>query len=228
VAKEISDEEEERSGPGIPTAAAAKMLLRRDLLVLCSALFLGQMASTALAAFYPVYLVERVGMATKWVGLVAQVGVLFEILFVAGCGLFVRRLGTRGVLIAGLLCSALRLGLLAESQDPIVAVGTQVFHGMLVVVLGVLPQPLLDRHAGDDFRHSMQGLYVMLMGCGKATGSLIGGILAAQSLSQVFGYSAVACVAAAALILFGFRDRLAAVVPQTDEVPPVETSVAAR
>jgi PPP family 3-phenylpropionic acid transporter len=215
----LQDSREERGGPGIPTAAAARVLFRANMLVLCAALFLGQMASTALAAFYPVYLTERVGMGLQWVGLVAQVGVVFEVFFVLGCGWFGRRIGTRGMLVAGFSGTALRLVLLAIAQDPITAVATQVLHGMLVVVLGVLPQPLLDRHASDNFRHSMQGLYVMLMGCGKMVGSLAAGALAEHSLQAVFGYGAALCAAAGALILFGFRDRPPATASQPIAVP---------
>jgi PPP family 3-phenylpropionic acid transporter len=195
------------AGPGIPTAAAVRALLQPGLRAFVAALFLSQMASTALAAFYPIYLTERVGLAAKWVGLIAQVGVVFEIFFVLGCGWFVRRLGTRGVLVAGLLGTVVRLGMLAASADPVVAVGSQVLHGALVVVLGVLPQPFLDRHAADDCRHSMQGVFVMLMGCGKVLGSLAAGPVAAYSLQAVFGYGGALCAAGALLATVAFRER---------------------
>lgn len=204
----------QRASAGLPTAAAARTLLQPDLLLLCIALFLGQMASTAHAAFYPVYLIERVGMPFEWVGLVSQVGVVFEIFFVLGCGWMIRRLGTRGVLVAGFAGTALRFGLISISVEPAVAVATQVMHGMLVVILGVLPQPLLNRHAGDDCRHSMQGMYVMLMGCGKTAGSLAAGAVAAQALQPVFGWGALLCSIAGVLILLGFRDR--APIPKRD------------
>lgn len=193
-------------GAGLPTAAAVRALLRPNLLVFCAALFMAQMASTAMAAFYPVYLTESVGVGAKWVGLIAQVGVLTEVGFVAGCGWLLGRLGTKGLLVAGLSSAAVRLGLLAASAAVPVAVGTQLFHGMQMVMMGVLPQTLLDRHADDGYRHSVQGVYVMLMGVGKTAGSLAAGWVAGYGVAGVFGYGAGACAAAAALAVVAFRE----------------------
>jgi PPP family 3-phenylpropionic acid transporter len=195
-----------RPGPGLPTAAAARALLAPNLLVFCAAVFLAQMASTAMAAFYPVYLTERVGIAVEWVGLIAQVGVVVEVFFVWGFGWLAGRLGVKGVLVAGLACVAARLLLLAGFATAPVAVGSQLFHGIHVLMMGVLPQTFLDRHAADDCRHSIQGVFVMLMGIGKMAGSLAAGPIAAHSLQAVFGYGAGLCAAAAVLAAVAFRE----------------------
>lgn len=215
-----------RAGAGLPTAAAARTLLRPNLLVFCAALFLAQMASTAMAAFYPVYLTERVGIAVEWVGLIAQVGVVVEVFFVWGFGWLADRIGTKGVLVAGLACVALRLLLMAAFATVPVAVGTQLFHGIHVLMMGVMPQTFLDRHADDDCRHSIQGVYVMLMGVGKMAGSLAAGPVAAHSLQAVFGYGAALCAVAAGLALAAFRETpvaqpgpLAAPSPDVDLAP---------
>ncbi|CAA9417156.1 MAG: hypothetical protein AVDCRST_MAG64-3076 [uncultured Phycisphaerae bacterium] len=208
-----------RPGTGLPTAAAARTLLRPNLLVFCAALFLAQMASTAMAAFYPVYLTERVGIAVEWVGLIAQVGVVVEVFFVWGFGWVADRLGTKGVLVAGLACVAVRLALMAAFATVPVAVGTQLFHGIHVLMMGVMPQTFLDRHAADDCRHSIQGVYVMLMGVGKAAGSLAAGPVAAHSLQAVFGYGAALCAVAAGLALAAFRET-----PAARPVPPAGPS----
>jgi PPP family 3-phenylpropionic acid transporter len=195
-----------RPGPGLPTAAAAGTLLRPPLLAFCLALLLAQAAGAGMATFYPVYLTEQAGVATKWVGLIAQVGVVVEMFFVFGCGWLVARLGVKGVLIAGLAATAARLGLLAASTAMAVAIGTQLFHGIYLVMTGVVPQTFLDRHAKDDYRHSVQGVFVMLMGCGKVLGNLAGGAVAAVSVQAVFGWGAALCTATCLFVLLTFRE----------------------
>jgi PPP family 3-phenylpropionic acid transporter len=187
-------------------AAAARTLLRPPLLAFCAALMLAQAAGAGMATFYPVYLTERVGVAAHWVGLIAQVGVVVEAVFVYACGWIVARLGVKGVLLAGVLGTAIRLGMLAASPALAVAVGTQLFHGIYLIMTGVVPQSFLDRHADDDCRHSVQGVFVMLMGCGKVIGNLAFGVVAAASLQAVFGYGAVLCGATAAFVALAFRE----------------------
>ena len=195
-----------RAGPVLPTAAAARTLLRPPLLAFCVALMLAQAAGAGMATFYPVYLTERVGVAAHWVGVIAQVGVVVEALFIYACGWIVARVGVKGVLLTGLLGTAVRLGLLAASSALSVAVGTQLFHGVYLIMTGVVPQTFLDRHADDDCRHSVQGVFVMLMGCGKVLGNLAFGLVAAVSVQAVFGYGALLCAATAALVTVAFRE----------------------
>ena len=210
------------AGRGLPTAAAARTLLQPNLIVFCAALFMAQMASTAMAAFYPVYLTERVGIAVEWVGLIAQVGVVVEVIFVWGFGWVADRIGTKGVLVLGLGAVAARLGLMAAFATVPVAVGTQLFHGIHVLMMGVMPQTFLDRHADDDCRHSIQGVYVMLIGVGKTAGSLAAGPVAAYSLQAVFGYGALLCGVAAALAIAAFRETPAAAPAPAAPSPDVD------
>ena len=152
----------------LPTVAAAGVLLHQPhLLVFTAAVVLLQMAGSAHTAFYQVYLTERVGVDAKWVGQASNLAVFIEIFFVFGCGALVRRLGMRRLLLVAALASAVRWGLVARSDSGWVAFGTQAFHGIFLVAVGVLPQILLDEHAGDAFRHAMQGVFVMLTGAGR-------------------------------------------------------------
>ena len=197
----------DRSRPRLPTLEAAGALLRPNLFVLCVAAFLGQMASTVLGAFYPIYLTEKVGLADEWIGLIANLGVVVEIFFVAGCGWLGGRLGVKGVMAVGLACTAARMGLLYASTTTVVAVATQLFHGIQVVALGVVPQTFVDRYAADRWRHSMQGVFVMLMGCGRVAGSLTGGPVAARGVQGAFGCGALLCLAGVVLMLLAFKER---------------------
>jgi MFS family permease len=82
-----------------------------------------------------------------------------------------------------------------------------VFHGIFLVAVGVLPQIILDPYAEDRFRHSMQGLFVMLTGSGRVVASVVAGQLAAGvGIGRLYGYAAVLCLVAAGLILFAYRE----------------------
>jgi PPP family 3-phenylpropionic acid transporter len=190
----------------LPTVAAARVLLRPNLLVFTAALVLMQMAGAAHGAFYPIYLVERVGLDAKWLGQVSNLAVVIEIFFVAGCGALVGRFGVRALLLMAMGFTALRLGLIASTTNPWVVVGTQVFHGIFLIAGGVLPQTVLDEAAEDRFRHSMQGVFVMVGGAGRVAANLAAGPIAAWSLPGLYWIAALLCTASAALIFLAFRD----------------------
>ena len=202
AAREAADERR------LPTARAAKALLQPHLLVFTAAVLLVQMAGSVHAAFYPVYLTERLGLDEKWLGQVSNLAVVIEMFFVFGCGALARRLGVKRLLFLAAAASAVRWGLVGSSANVWVVVGTQAFHGIFVLMTGVLPQTVLDRHAGDRFRHSMQGVFVMVTGAGRMVASTAAGAAAewGWDLGRLFGCAALLCCASAALILFAYRE----------------------
>jgi PPP family 3-phenylpropionic acid transporter len=191
---------------GVPTLAAARVLLRPGLAVFVAALLLMQAAGSVHGAYYPVYLTERVGMDEKWIGHVSNVAVFIEMFFVFGCGSLLARFGLKNLLLAAMTLTVLRLGLLAATENAWVAVGTQVFHGIFIIAISVVPPIVLNDAAEDRFRHSMQGVYGMLNGAARAVGNLVAGPIAAWSLAGLYGVAAAVCAVAAVLILVAFRD----------------------
>jgi PPP family 3-phenylpropionic acid transporter len=189
----------------LPTVRAAKVLLTPHLLVFTAAVVLIQMAGSAHSSFYPIYLTEKVGLAPKWIGPATNLAVFIEVFFVFGSGALVRSLGVKRLLLVAAVASAVRYGLLALSATVPIAIGTQVFHGIFLIAVGVVPQMILDQHAGDEFRHSMQGLFVMVTGSGRVASTAVAGHVAAWSLGGLFAWAAILCVAASALILFFYR-----------------------
>ena len=190
----------------LPTVSAARALLQPHLLVFAAAVVLVQMAGSIHAAFYPIYLTEKVGLEQKWLGQASNLAVFVEMFFVFGCGALVRWLGVRWLLLLATLATALRFGLLASFASVPVAIGTQAFHGIFLIAVGVLPQMILDQHAGDRFRHSMQGLFVMLTGSGRVVASAASGAVAtAWGLGGLYACAAALCLAASALVLFAYR-----------------------
>jgi PPP family 3-phenylpropionic acid transporter len=205
------DDEEGRdadagAGRQLPTLAAARALLRPNLLVFTAALVLMQMAGVAHSSFFPIYLTERVGLDEKWLGQVSNLAVVIEVFFVAGCGTLVGRFGVRALLLAAMALTAVRLGLIASTTNAWVVVGTQVFHGIFLIAGGVLPQTVLDEAAEDRFRHSMQGVFVMAGGAGRVAANLLAGPIAAWSLGGLYAIAAALCSAAALLIFVASRE----------------------
>jgi predicted MFS family arabinose efflux permease len=208
----------------LPTFSAFRALVRPHLLVFTAAVVLLQMASSVHTAYYALYLTDVVHLDKKWVGQASNVAVFIEIFFVSGCGWLVARLGVKRLLLVAMLASALRYGLVASSDHAAVAIGTQAFHGIFLVAVGVLPQIILDANADDRFRHSMQGVFVMLTGGGRVLSSRAAGLLAAGGIGRLYGYAAALCLVAAGLVLFLYREPAReTAAPACDDAAAAET-----
>ncbi|HWE97398.1 MAG TPA: MFS transporter [Tepidisphaeraceae bacterium] len=206
----------------IPTLQAAAALLGPRLLAFTAAVVLMDMASQIFSAFYPIYLTERVGMANKWLGVASGLAVTVEAMLIFSCGRLVRGLGIKRLMLLAMLVTMVRFGLLGLWATAWVAIATQVLHGLMVMSTSVLPQSVIDDDAGDRFRHSMQGVFVMLGNGGQAVASLAAGRIAGQGLGRLFFCAAALCAAAAGLILLGFREpaRARPVVLETSGILP--------
>ena len=164
-----------------------------------AAMWLLAAVSGSYYSFYPLYLTESVGIGAQWVGLISNLGVLVELGFMLAFGKLVDRFGLKAVVMAGVAAVLVRMVLLAAFPNPAVAVGTQLFHGLMVLLLFVTPPVFLNARASDAFRSSMQGLFAMLVfGTGRMTGTFTSGWVA-----EGFGYPAVYAVAAGASLLAG-------------------------
>jgi PPP family 3-phenylpropionic acid transporter len=190
----------------LPTVAAARVLLQPNLLVFTAALLVVSAVSVVHGAFFPIYLTEQAGVAEQWLGQISNLAVFIEIFFVTGCGALLARFGVKWVLLAAMAVTAMRFGMLAATTNAWVAVGTQIFHGLTLIAVGVIPQMVLDEAAEDRFRHSMQGVYVMVGGAGRTVANLLAGPIAAWSLTGLYGIAAVLCGAAALLVFVAFRE----------------------
>jgi len=193
-----------------PTRAAAKVLFQPRMLPFCAGIALGHLGGATFFAFYPVYLREAVGISPEWLGLIFNIGVALEFFFMLTFGWFLRKMGARLIIAAGLAASSLRMGLLAFFPTVEMAVFTQLFHGPYILAMQVAPVLLLNRLAGDAFRNSIQGLYNMtLHGFSRILGALLAGQLAAVSLPLTFLVAASLMVLAALVVLVLFRSPVA-------------------
>jgi len=192
----------------VPTFNAVAAMLEPHVLVFCIAMALVHMAAASYYQLYPLHLTDNLGIGKQWVGLIANIGVVVEIAFMLGFGWLTAKLTLRGLMIAGVGCIALRFVLLALVPTPAIAIGTQVLHGMMVLVLHVAPPIYLNGRARDAYRNSIQGMYAMLVsGAARIIGSAVAGIIAERSIGMAFAVAAGLCVIATGLFWFAFREE---------------------
>lgn len=197
----------------LPTADAARLLLRPRLALFCIGMGLLIASNAAYYGFYPLYLTQQVGIEARWVGLIATVGVTFEIGFMLGFERLKQRVGLRGLVLAGVLAGLARLGLLGFWPSPVTAVCLQFGHGLTIIGLMVAPVIYLNTLAGDSFRNSVQGLYVMLVsGVFAVSGSYLSGHFAEAGLMVLYRLAFGVCALGGALVVTSFlwprRDRI--------------------
>lgn len=190
----------------VPTFEAARVLARPPL-----ALFtigVGFIFSTNMAfyGFYPLYLVSEVNIAEKWVGPISSLGVGLEIFYVLSLDRLRRRFGYEGIIILGAFATLFRLICLAYLPTAFFSVFFQVFHGLTVIGLMIVPVMYLNTHAKEGYRNSIQGLYTMLVaGVFSIAGNVAAGYLAEIGLITLFRVSVGVCLIGMILIAAGFH-----------------------
>ncbi len=218
-ARAIADTAAQRQSPDpkadpLPTLQALRVLIRQPMLSFAISTFALFMGISVYYAFYPQY-VEKTGVPARYIGLITNIGVLVEILIVLVSVPLLNRVGIKGVMLLGAGCSMVRLGLLAVSDSMWIAIGSQVFHGPMVLALHFVPPVYFNRQAGPAFRNSMQGLYVMLcFGVARLIGSAIGGYCVdlggtrtIAGLQLAFAGGAVMCLIATLWMGLGFKEE---------------------
>jgi len=134
------------------------------------------------------------------------VGVAAELVYMAAFGRLVRLLGWRWFMVTGVLLQAARAAALALFPATGTLVAAQLVHGMVIIVTMVGARTLLDRHASDAVRYTIQGFFVMVVfGAGRIAGNWLGGVLAVHSLTAMFWAAAGCCVAAAAMLAWALE-----------------------
>lgn len=191
---------------GMPTFGALKAMAQPHMLAFCAALFLAHMAMAAMYTFYPLYMTEALGVGKAWLGPITNIGVFLEIFFILGLGWLTAKLGLRRLIVISMSAAAIRLLLLWAFPNVWVGVASQVFHGLTVLAVHVIPAVFLNMHAEERYRHSMQGLYAMLiMGVARVTGSWVAGAVAQVDVVRLFGYSGLMCAAATVILWWAFH-----------------------
>jgi nucleoside transporter len=212
---------------GLP---ALKMLADRSFLVFV----LTALASSLLMAFHNVFtnpFLRDLGVpgpaAAQTLGQYTEVLGILLIPFIRG------RIGTKWLLLAGLLASAARfLGYAAQTWPAVLAVGLPL-HGIGFSFFYITAAIYVDRQAPPDLRASAQGLVTLLtVGAGALVGNWFAGrvvdwhtVGGAVDWGRVWLVPALGTLAAAGVFGLLFREP-AKQRPEPDSVPDIEVPVA--
>lgn len=192
-------------GGRLPTIDAARLLLRPPVFVFCLGIGLVLFTNAAYYSFYPIYLTEVAGFAPKWIGLIANVGVVLELGYLLLFDRYRARIALPAVILAGALTSTFRMAVLAFLPSPIWATAFQLFHGITVLGVFIAPAMYLNSLAGDTYRSSVQGLYVMVVPCAFGIlGNLVSGQLANRGLLTLYHVNLWIAVSGTALVALSF------------------------
>jgi PPP family 3-phenylpropionic acid transporter len=202
------EESRRARGQSVPTADAIRKLLEPRQAGFCAAMLLLFVAASSYYAFYPLWLVREAGLAPKWIGVIASLGVVLEIVPILGLGWLVRRVGLRALLLVGVGCMVVRFVWLASDASVFTAVANQVLHGLMVVAVHVAPPVYLNHHAQPSYRSSIQGVYSMaVIGTGQLVGPAIAGQIAGVGLPWVFVFAAATSAVAGLLLTVSIDTR---------------------
>ena len=191
------------TGRDVPTIQAIKTLGSRDLRFFSLALFVVWLAVAAHSAFYPRYVTKYLHLDSSWVCVTSVLSVTVEIFWMMYYRWWEKWLGLKWILIVGLIAAIVRLGLLAGYQNIWVGVGTQILHGPWVLAMYVVPPVYINRKATDQFRHSIQGAYnVMISGVAVIVGTLLAGTLF-QRLGPGWMFGVGVGLSVVALVIIG-------------------------
>ncbi|MEK6239243.1 MAG: MFS transporter, partial [Planctomycetales bacterium] len=189
-----------------PTLAAVRVLWKPHLRVMVACMFLFAMAEGIRWPFYSQYLIQ-LEIADEWVGVIVNIGVAVEVVFILALGPLLRTLGVRGVLLMGGVSVVLRHALLATVPSIPVVIATQVLHGPMVLCMFLVPPMYLNRFAEPEFRNSIQGMYwVVCGGIARIIGSPLGGHFAEVDLRAAFGLGTALCSVGLIVLFVGFHE----------------------
>jgi predicted MFS family arabinose efflux permease len=192
-------------GGRLPTFEAARLLLRPPLFIFCLGIGLILFTNAAYYSFYPLYLTEVAGFQPRWVGLIANIGVVLELGYLLLFDRFRVRISLPTIILAGAISCALRMAILAFLPSPFWATVFQLFHGIGVIGVFIAPAMYLNNLAKDDYRSSVQGLYVMLVPGGFGIlGNLISGQLASAGLLNLYQISLWIALSGIVLLIVAF------------------------
>ena len=189
----------------LPTLDAAAVLLRPRILLLCLGLGLLVATNAAYYSFYPLYLSEVAGIGSQWSGVIATIGVTFEIGYMLAFERLRDRFGLPGLMLLGGGACVARLAVLAFLPTAGFTIGLQVMHGLTVIGIIIVPAMYLNSLVPDHCRNSVQGLYVMLVGGGfSIIGNTVSGHVAELGLLTLYRNAFVTCAMGLGLIALSF------------------------
>ena len=145
---------------------------------------------------------QELGCSMGEIGLVINLGVLYEILIMPFASRLIRVLGLRWIIFLAFVSIPLRMAISVTFPSFPVIVAVQVLHAPLVLGLLVAAPIFIREQAGSSYRFSLQSLYATLsLGITRFVGPILGagivgmssgapplqGLLRLQMLTGIFG-----------------------------------------
>jgi MFS family permease len=191
----------------------------RQFWILVAAMFIDRLGGALLFPFFSLYITKKfnVGMT--------EVGILFGVF--AGTGLIsslmggalTDRMGRKGILIFGLVMSALSAVLMGLMDSFVPFIIVTVVVGLLADVGFPAQQAMVADLLTDEKRAQGFGILRVVANLAVTFGPMIGGLLAARSYLLLFIIDAITSLITAGVVYFALQETRAA--PKEDE--PQET-----
>ncbi len=148
---------------------------------------------------------ESIGIQNNYITAITSIGVAIEIIYILNVKTLRRWLGFRGVMAIGLASMAIRLAILATFPTLKTALIIQLFHGLEILSMFVLPIMYLDQVSGTGFRNSIQGAFTILITVpSRLLGFIIAGEIARAYSPKEVIYAGSILSAIGMLIIFMF------------------------
>ncbi|MEM9480836.1 MAG: MFS transporter [Verrucomicrobiota bacterium] len=199
----------------IPTTAAIRELFSPKGRLFCIALAIVAFALPVYYAFFPLFLQENLQVEKRYIAIIGAIGPVFEIFWIMSLGWLRSKIRLKGIMVLGLTTMALRLLLLSTFESVPLAVLVQVFHGAEILATIIVPVMYIDRLAGNRFRNSIQGVFLMLViGVPRLIGGWVAGFFAeTRGVLDTFLYGSVLAFTALLLITLFFKP-----VPEQEDI----------
>ena len=160
-----------------PTTEAFRVLLSPKLIPFCVGIFFSYTAANCYYPYLSVFFKESIGIQNNHITAITSIGVAIEIIYILNLTTLRKWLGFRGVMAIGLASMAIRLAILATFPTLKTALIIQLFHGLEILSMFVLPVMYLDQVSGTGFRNSIQGAFTILI---TVPSRLLGFIIAGE------------------------------------------------
>ncbi|MEH6638050.1 MAG: MFS transporter [Porticoccaceae bacterium] len=179
---------------------------------LCAGVLL-QVAHGAYYSFFSIYMEEQ-GYSHTAIGVLWSVGVVAEIIMFTVMHNVLIRFGVRTVLIASLVLAAVRWLMIGYAADSLLLlVFAQCLHAFSFGTFHASAIDTIRRLFNDGAQGGGQALYgAVSFGVGGAAGSYFAGRYWSLGADVIFTVAALACVLAAVIAWYGFRDKRLSVV----------------
>ncbi len=174
--------------------------------VLISATFIDRLGGALLFPFFSLYITRKFGVG------MTEVGVLFGIYAISGVlssvigGALTDRMGRKGLLLFGLVMSALSALLMGIVNEFILFIVVTVVVGLLADVGFPAQQAMIADLLPEEKRTEGFGVLRVVANLAVTFGPMIGGFLAARSYLLLFILDAIASLTTAVILYFTLRE----------------------